>query len=163
MIESPWQEVSQKFWIRTGKSFSKALFLASTSPQYDKTLSSVHENWKLRTCCVHKLFWMSKSISVLTQHVLPLFWAWNFHALFSCTELVICTMNNLLSYCGLIDAKIRASDKNLPVHSPLFQFSENKCAKLSRFFFLQMALQLGNVATAVGWWFHDKLAGDEGP
>ena len=25
------------------------------------------------------------------------------------------TMNNLLSYCGLIDAKIRASDKDLPV------------------------------------------------
>ena len=24
------------------------------------------------------------------------------------------SMNNLLSYCGLIDAKIRASDKNLP-------------------------------------------------
>ena len=26
-------------------------------------------------------------------------------------------MNNLLSYCGLVDAKIRASDKDLPVHS----------------------------------------------
>ena len=25
-------------------------------------------------------------------------------------------MNNLLSYCGLIDAKIRASDKDLPVY-----------------------------------------------
>ena len=25
-------------------------------------------------------------------------------------------MNNLLSYCGFIDAKIRASDKDLPVH-----------------------------------------------
>ena len=25
------------------------------------------------------------------------------------------TMNNMLSYCGLIDAKIRASDKDLPV------------------------------------------------
>ena len=24
-------------------------------------------------------------------------------------------MNNLLSYCGLLDARIRASDKNLPV------------------------------------------------
>ena len=28
-------------------------------------------------------------------------------------------MNNLLSYCGLVDAKIRASDKDLPVQ--LFQ------------------------------------------
>ena len=36
---------------------------------------------------------------------------------FSCIELVIqCnSMNNLSSYCGLVDAKIRASDKDLPV------------------------------------------------
>ena len=25
-------------------------------------------------------------------------------------------MNNLLSYCGLVDAKISSSDKDLPVH-----------------------------------------------
>ena len=25
-------------------------------------------------------------------------------------------MNNLSSYCGLVDAEIRASDKDLPVH-----------------------------------------------
>ena len=34
-------------------------------------------------------------------------------------------MNNLLSYCGLVDAKIRASDKDLPVqmakHQPMDQ------------------------------------------
>ena len=41
-----------------------------------------------------------------TQHVLPrfklgIFMSW--------------TMNNLLSYCGLVYAKIRASDKDLPV------------------------------------------------
>ena len=28
-------------------------------------------------------------------------------------------MNNLLSYCGLVDAKIRASDKDLPVSDAL--------------------------------------------
>ena len=28
-------------------------------------------------------------------------------------------MNNLLSYCGLIDAKIRASDKDLPVQAAI--------------------------------------------
>ena len=28
-------------------------------------------------------------------------------------------MNNLSSYCGLVDAKIRASDKDLPVHTGL--------------------------------------------
>ena len=37
---------------------------------------------------------------------------------FSCIELVIQSLNltnNLSSYCGLVDAKIRASDKDLPV------------------------------------------------
>jgi hypothetical protein len=39
-----------------------------------------------------------------TQHVLPRF------------ELVTCnSMNNLSSYCGLVNAKIRSSDKDLPV------------------------------------------------
>ena len=61
-----------------------------------------------RTCCVNKLSWMSKSISV--------------HSMFSpCSEFDNFTywtcnsMNNLSSYCGLVDAKIRASDKDLPV------------------------------------------------
>jgi hypothetical protein len=31
------------------------------------------------------------------------------------------SINNLLSYCGLIDAKIRASDKDLPVKSCTIQ------------------------------------------
>ena len=38
------------------------------------------------------------------RHVLPMFCACNGNF-----------MNNLLSYCGLIDVKIRASDKDLPV------------------------------------------------
>ena len=49
--------------IFTGKSFSEALILASTTPQYDKRLlMNVHvqymkiENYKLSTCCVHRLF-----------------------------------------------------------------------------------------------------------
>jgi hypothetical protein len=33
---------------------------------------------------------------------------------FSCIELEN-SMDNLSSYCGLVDAKIRASDKDLPV------------------------------------------------
>ena len=46
----------------TGKSFSEAFILTSTNPQYDKRffidlpVQYVHENYKLRTCCVHKLF-----------------------------------------------------------------------------------------------------------
>ena len=30
-------------------------------------------------------------------------------------------MNNMLSNCGLVDAKIRASDKDLPVHDTNWQ------------------------------------------
>ena len=40
------------------------------------------------------------------MHVLPMFCACSFHGN---------SMNNLLSYCGLIDVKIRAFDKDLPV------------------------------------------------
>jgi hypothetical protein len=40
------------------------------------------------------------------EHVLPMFCFCSFLGN---------SMNNLLSYCGLIDAKIRASDKDLPV------------------------------------------------
>jgi hypothetical protein len=44
-----------------------------------------------------------------TQHVLPRFELGIFmYQTFN-------SMNNLLSYCGLFDAKIRASDKDLPV------------------------------------------------
>ena len=46
--------------------------------------------------------------NLCTQHVLSLE--------FSCTELVSGnSMNNLLSYCGLVDARISASEKDLPV------------------------------------------------
>ena len=35
---------------------------------------------------------------------------------FSSTQLVNNSMKNLLSYCGLIDARITVSGKDLPVH-----------------------------------------------
>ena len=86
-----------------GKSLSEALIFASTNPQYDIRLSidlSVSEraNYKLRT-------W--------GEHVLPMF--------SQCSELVVFmywigkSMNNLLSYCGLVDTRISASEKDLPV------------------------------------------------
>ena len=50
----------------------------------------------------------NENINLCTQHVLQVFWAYNFH--------------ELLSYCGLVDAKIRASDKDLPVWH-IFSFS----------------------------------------
>ena len=46
-----------------------------------------------------------------------------------CCELVFFgnSMNNLLSYCGLTDARIRASEKDLPVQ--LWQKLKNVCFK----------------------------------
>ena len=89
----------------TRKSLSEALFLASINPQYDNRLFmelpvQYMENNKRRT-------W--------AEHVLAMFCPCSALAIFMC-----CTgnsMNNLLSYCGLIDAKIRASGKDLPVDS----------------------------------------------
>ena len=34
-------------------------------------------------------------------------------------------MNNLLSYCGLVDAKMKASDKDLPVSEDVVIFIES--------------------------------------
>ena len=44
-------------------------------------MGSVIENSKLRICCVHKLFWMSKQKQKKTICVHNMFWAWNFHVL----------------------------------------------------------------------------------
>ena len=41
-----------------------------------------------------------------TEHFVNLYSSWN-------------SMNNLLSYCGLTDARIRASEKDLPVINSL--------------------------------------------
>ena len=72
----------------TGKSFSEALILASTNPQYDKRLLielQVHEKCKLRTPAEHVVYINCSECqnknNLFIQHVLSL--------QFSCTELVI--------------------------------------------------------------------------
>ena len=99
----------------TGKSFSEALILASTNPQYDKrlfidlpvqymkTTSSVHVVYINCSECQNK---NKKQIVYTTCSELAIFMYWTFNS-----------MNNLLSYCGLVDARISASEKDLPVHS----------------------------------------------
>ena len=99
------------FWpnlgAHTGKPFSEALILESAKPKYDKRLFiGFLEKYKFTTCCVQILFWMSKQNktknNVCTQHVVNLYFSWN-------------SMNNLSSYCGLTDSRMRASDTDLPV------------------------------------------------
>jgi hypothetical protein len=80
----------------TGKYLSEALMFASINPQYDNRLF-MELPWKIHAQN------MSKTCSV---HVLPMFCACSFHGN---------SMNNLLSYCGLIDGKISASEKDIPV------------------------------------------------
>ena len=114
--------ISKKNRRVTGKSLSEALIFASTNPQYDnllfidlrvqyiKILSSEHGENMRRTCCAHKLFFV---LTFKTTYASNMF--------SPCSELGIfmfCTGNlldNLLSYSGLVDAIIRASNKDLPV------------------------------------------------
>ena len=102
--------------VHTGKSLSEALIFASTNPQYDEIVhwitSSIHENSKLkpwgeyvvyinwflafRTISVHNMFSPRFELGIF------IYWTCN-------------SINNVLSYCGLVGTKIRASDKDLPV------------------------------------------------
>ena len=86
---------------------SEALILASTNPQYDDRLfiESVHEN--SRTCRVHVVYINCSECQNKKQVVYT-----------TCSELVVFmywtrnSMKNLLSYCGLVDASISASEKD---------------------------------------------------
>ena len=90
----------------------EALILASTNPQYDKrlfidlpvqymkTTSSEHlvyincsecQNKNKKTIYVHNMFW----------DVVFMYWTGK-------------SMNNLILFCGLVDPRISASDKDLP-------------------------------------------------
>ena len=76
--------------------FQKHLFLHQLTHNLTKDCSwNFHENYK---CKYGRIVW--------AEHVLPVFCACSFHGN---------SMNNLLPYCGLIDAKTRASEKDLPV------------------------------------------------
>ena len=96
----------------------KHLFLYQLTHNMTKDCTFIYHfrTWKLqnqnmgRTCCVDKLFWMSKQKTICV------------HTMFSpCSDLVVFmywtgkSKNNLLSYCGLVDARIEASNKYLPV------------------------------------------------
>ena len=61
---------------------------------------------KQKTICVHNMFSQCSELGIFV------YWTCN-------------STNNLSSYCGLVDAKIRASDKDLPVlHTFIFTASD---------------------------------------
>ena len=74
----------------TGKSLLEALIFASIYPQYDNTLF-MELPWKIQAQSMGR---------TCSAQVLPMF---SFHGN---------SMNNLLSYFGLVDAKIRVSCSN---------------------------------------------------
>ena len=85
----------------TGKSVSEALILKSVNPQYDERLFI---EFPETTCCFEcQNKNKNKPIFVLTQHVVNLYFSWKL-------------MNNLSSYCGVTDLRMRASDIDLPVY-----------------------------------------------
>ena len=87
----------------TGKSVSEALIFESVNPQYDERLFiESPEKYKFRTCCVQILFWNKKKFC--TQYVLNLYVLGGIQWTISCHI-----------YCGLTDARIRASKKDLLV------------------------------------------------
>ena len=94
----------------------KHIFLDQLTHNMTNNCSLIYQfsTWKLqaknmgRTYCVQKLFWMSKQKTICV------------HIMFSsCSELVAFmywagkSLDNLLSYCGLVDVRINASDKDL--------------------------------------------------
>ena len=100
----------------TGKSVPEALILESVNPQYDdrlfidlqlqyeKNKSSKHDVYKNRF-----LFWSSKQFLYTTWQCCNMIWTRN-------------SVNNLLSYCGLTDSRLSASEKDLVV-STAWNFS----------------------------------------
>ena len=93
----------------------KVIF-ASTNPQYDNRMfielqiQYLHENYKHKSRLEHVaytncfLFWHSEQFVYTTCSELGFFLYW------TCNSMI-----NQLSYCGLVNARINASKKDLPV------------------------------------------------
>ena len=124
--------VKFKSWLEsTGKSLSEALFLDQLTHNMTNDCSLIYQfsTWKLqaqnmgRTCCVQKLFWMSnqKQKTICVHNMSS-----------QCSELVVfmywigISMSNRLSYCGLVDFRKNASDKDLPVLKVRFWLTVTK-------------------------------------
>ena len=86
--------------------FQKPSFLHQLTHNMTRDCSlNSPEKDKFRTSCVQKLFFcfcFDIQNYICTQHVVNLYFSWN-------------SMNNLSLYCGLTDARMRASEKDLPV------------------------------------------------
>ena len=110
----------RQYWVQVNFC-QKLLFLHQLLPTHNLTTDcslNLFNTWKFqaqnmgRTCCVHKLFFVFV-LTFRTIYVHNMFWERSKLAIFmywTCNS-----MNNLLSHCGLVDARISASEKDLPV------------------------------------------------
>ena len=89
------------------KSLLMLLVTGKSLPQYDNWLF-MELPWKLQAQNMDRTCY---------AHVMPMFCVCSFHDN---------SMNNLLSYCGLVDARICASEKDLPVEIEIFQGQNTK-------------------------------------
>ena len=90
---------------------SEALILGSTNPQYDKRLFiDLPVQYMKNTSSEHVVFINYSECQNKKQFIYAI-----------CSELVVFmnwtgkSMKNILSYCGLVDGRISASEKHLPV------------------------------------------------
>ena len=98
--------------VGAGKSLSEALIFLQLTHNMTKDCSLNYQFSKgkfqaqnmSRTFSVHKLLFV---LTFRPIHVHNMFLTWSGLRIF---------MNNLLSYCGLVEARISASKKDLPVH-----------------------------------------------
>ena len=102
-----------KIILFTGKSFSEAFNPASTNPQYDKRLSIDLPVEYMKIPSSEHVVYINCS-ECQNKNIKQFVYK-------TCSELGIFkysagnSMDNLLSYCGLVDARISTSDKDLPV------------------------------------------------
>ena len=114
------------FFFVTGKSLSEAFILTSTNPHYDKRLfidlpvQYIKTTGSEHVVCINCSECQNKKQFMCTR----------------CPELVVFmywtgkSMNNLLSYCGLVDVRINASDKDLPLQSLELEEELQKSSKV---------------------------------
>ena len=94
----------------TGKSMSEAFILTSTNPQNDKRLIIDWPVQYIKTTSLKHVVYINcpefQNKNKKQQQFVYI----------TCFEVVVFMYwNNLLSYCGLVDPRISASDKDLPV------------------------------------------------
>ena len=119
---------------------SQALILASTKTQYDKRLFIESQVQYMKITSSEHLVCINcpecqnkKQFMYSTSSEVVIFMQW------TCNS-----MNNLSSYCGLVHAKIRSSDKNLPVlnanHRNVVELRERERKKI-----IKLVENCGNV------------------